>query len=232
MRRRMLFAAATVLAGVGVALGAIAAAAQAQAVGADSAAGDVTTDPSRPESFVFAAHSGPSGENPSGSAFWIDRSLTFGGPVTCLTVTGNRATIGFENHKDFAQDFKGGFVFVEDGGSPGPGQDGARPSITRDAPTVCPPNREIFNEFNTVTTGDLIVTDAPPATYAECRQAGWVKYGYASHAQCIGAVHDFARQKCIFERVAHGIAAFRTKYGFAPDQSHAMRHCVRLYTGF
>jgi hypothetical protein len=206
--------------------------ASGQTTGQDSAAGDVITDPSRPESFVFDAHSGPSGENPSGSAFWIDRSLTFGGPVTCLTVTGNRATIGFENHKDFAQDFKGGFVFVEDGGSPGPGQDSARGGIALDAPTVCPPNTEIFTEFNAVTTGDLIVTDAPPATYSQCRRAGWVKYGYATHAECIASVHDWARSKCIFERVAHGIVAFRAKYGFAPDQNHAMRHCVRLYTGF
>jgi hypothetical protein len=37
--------------------------------------------------------------------------------------------------------------------------------------------------------------------------------------------------KCIFERVAHGIVAFRAEYGFAPDQNHAMRHCVRLYPG-
>jgi hypothetical protein len=33
-------------------------------------------------------------------------------------------------------------------------------------------------------------------------------------------------------RVAHGIVTFRSKYGFAPDQNHAMRHCVGLYTGF
>ena len=45
-------------------------------------------------------------------------------------------------------------------------------------------------------------------------------------------MHHQARQKCIFERVAHGIAAFRAKYGLPPDQHHAMRHCVRLYTGF
>ena len=76
--------------------------------------------------------------------------------------------------------------------------------------------------------GDIVVTDAQtPATYTQCRQAGWVGYGYASHAQCISAVHDWARNKCIFERAAHGIVAFRSKYGFAPDQNHAMRHCVR-----
>jgi hypothetical protein len=230
MRRRMLFTVAVV--GIGVALGAVAAVAQAQAVGADSAVGDVITDTQRPLGAVFDAHSGPSGENPSGSAFWFDRSLGFGGPVTCLTVTGNRATIGFENQGSFVPEFKGGFVFVEDGGSLGPGQDSARGTATRDAPTVCPPNTGIFNEFDEVTTGDLMVTDAPPATYAECRQAGWVKYGYASHAECIASVHDFARNKCIFERAYSGIVAFREKYGRGPNNDYAMRRCVRRHTGF
>ena len=45
-------------------------------------------------------------------------------------------------------------------------------------------------------------------------------------------MHHQARQKCIFERVAHGITAFRAKYELPADQHHAMRHCVRLYTGF
>jgi hypothetical protein len=81
--------------------------------------------------------------------------------------------------------------------------------------------------------GDIVVTDAePPATYTQCRQAGWVKYGYASHPQYIEAVHDWARQKCIFERAATGITAFRAKYGLGANDDHAMRHCVRLYTGF
>ena len=82
--------------------------------------------------------------------------------------------------------------------------------------------------------GDVVVTDAPPppTTYAQCRMGGWVGYGFDSHASCIAYVHDQARQKCIFERVAHGIVAFRAKYGLGPAQDHAMRHCVRLYTGW
>ena len=69
------------------------------------------------------------------------------------------------------------------------------------------------------THGDIVVVDAPPPpnTYSQCRQAGWVKYGFASHADCITYVHDQARQKCILERVAHGITAFRAKYGLGPD---------------
>lgn len=218
--------------GMLVLLALLVAPAPAQTTGQDSAVGDVITEAFRPAGFVFDARSGPSGQNPTGSVTWFDRIELERGPVTCLTVTGNRATIGFENQGDFAQSFKGGFVFVEDGGTPGPGRDSVRARLISDPPATCPPNTEIFNEFNAIETGDLTVTDAPPATYSECRQAGWVKYGYGTHAECIAAVHEWARMKCIFERVAHGIVAFRAKYGLPPDQNHAMRHCVRLYTGF
>ena len=40
------------------------------------------------------AHSGPSGENATGTATFGARQTFFGGPVTCLNVTGNRAVIG------------------------------------------------------------------------------------------------------------------------------------------
>jgi hypothetical protein len=218
--------------GMLVLLALLVAPAPAQTTGQDSAVGNVSIDPARPTVFVFDARSGPSGENPTGSVSWLEISSTLGGPVTCLTVTGNRATIGFRNQGDFAQSFRGGFLFVDDGGTPGPGHDSVRGRLTPDPPATCPPNTEVFNEFNDVTTGDLTVTDAPPATYSQCRQAGWVKFGYGAHAECIAAVHEWARMKCIFERVAHGIVAFRAKYGLPPDQNHAMRHCVRLYTGF
>jgi hypothetical protein len=37
---------------------------------------------------------------------------------------------------------------------------------------------------------------------------------------------------CIFERAGIRIAAFRAKYGLGPNHDHAMRHCVRLRTGW
>ena len=51
-------------------------------------------------SFAFDAHSGPSGENPSGTAgLWIttDPDIGVRGPVTCLVVQGKRAVIGIAN---------------------------------------------------------------------------------------------------------------------------------------
>jgi hypothetical protein len=202
-------------------------AASAQTPAGDSVTGSGTAGETRAELFGFQidAHSGPMGENPTGSAHISPEiSQPFGGPITCLAVRANVATFNFEAQPGstsvatfVATDSPAGDQVAYLGGGRAP---------TDCSPVANPPNQPLNG-------GDIVVTDAtPPATYSQCRQAGWVAYGYASRAQCISAVHDFARQKCIFERVAHGITAFRAKYGFAPDQSHAMRHCVRLYTGF
>ena len=220
--RISVLALATVVAAVAVP------AASAQTPAGDSVTGSGTAGETRADVFLFQidAHSGPMGENPTGS-FLIDPAISpepFGGPITCLAVRANVATFNFEGQPGLPNV---GTIVATD--SPtgdqiayvGPGR----------APTDCSPVTNPPNQ--TLNGGQIVVTDAqPPATYTQCRQAGWVAYGYASHPQCISAVHDLARQKCIFERVAHGIVAFRAKYGFAPDQNHAMRHCVRLYTGF
>jgi hypothetical protein len=191
VRRGALF----VVAAVGLALGAFVAPAPAQTVGEDSAAGDVITVQFRPEGFVFDAHSGPSGENPSGAVTWVDRFSRFGGPVTCLTVTGNRATIGFENQRDFAEVIKGGLLFVEDNGTPGVGQDNVRGRLIfpMDAapPTVCPPNTEVYNPLNTVTVGELAVHDAPafPTSKEQCQNGGWQAFpGFRNQGDCVSFV--------------------------------------------
>ena len=221
MRSIVVLAVGTVVAAVAVP------AASAQTPAGDSAIGSGTAGETRADVFGFQidAHSGPSGENPTGSAhFSPEIAPTFGGPITCLAVRANVATFNFQA---LPASTSVGTVVVTD--SPtgdqiayvGPGR-----APTDCSPVTNPPNQPLNG-------GDIVVVDAQaPATYAQCRQAGWVAYGYASHAQCIEAVHQYARQKCIFERAAHGIVAFRAKYGFPPDQNHAMRHCVRLYTGF
>jgi hypothetical protein len=101
--------------------------------------------------------------------------------------------------------------------------------VSADDPPTCAQLTERFQVF----TSDFAVADAePPDTYEQCRQGGWVKYGYASHAQCNDGVHEYARRKCIFERAGIGITAFRAKYGLNSNGDYAMRHCVRLRTGF
>jgi hypothetical protein len=173
--------------------------------------------------FQIDARSAPSGQNPTGTVTFTnttDGSTFFNGPVTCLAVNANFGILNVDTPQYRA-------VGMEVTDQPSGDLIRAIPTTT----SACAPIGTAVS-FDVI-SGDVVVTDAQvPATYAQCRQAGWVKYGYSSHAQCITSVHDWARSKCTFERVAHGISAFRAKYGFAPDQNHAMRHCVRLYTGF
>ncbi|HEX3277410.1 MAG TPA: hypothetical protein VHR40_02740 [Thermoleophilaceae bacterium] len=178
--------------------------------------------------FAFDVHSGPSGENPTGT---VVLRLQLGQPTTltasCLDVEGNRARmiVPAPPHAGIA----GLSVAVQDTGPGGLDKFDWEPLQT--LPTGCPVPATVPSF---VERGDVVVTDAPPppTTFAQCRLGGWVKFGFDSHAACSAYVHQRARDACIFERVAHGIVAFRAKYGLGPDQDHAMRHCVRLRTGW
>lgn len=178
--------------------------------------------------FTFDVRSGPSGEDPTGTVT-IDSFFGVIGPLdaTCLSVSANKAGM-VVRAPEATSSIAGLAISVEDGG---PGQDKIDWHTVMTLPSDCPVPSE---PLEPTVSGDVTVSDAPPppTTYAQCRQAGWVRYGFESHAACTAYVHERARQKCIFERVAHGVVAFRAKYGLAPNQHHAMRHCVRLYTGW
>ncbi len=149
--------------------------------------------------------------------------------VSCLGVTGNRATIVAPFPGTGPPTPAGVVIQVEDNG---PSGDKVDSSFVSTLPSSCPPPTAVFED--PFTFGDVTVTDArdAPSAYLQCRQAKWVQYGFASHADCIAYVHERARQACIFERVAHGLPAFWAKYGLGPNQHFAMRHCVRIRTGW
>ena len=224
MARKLLRLAALVLA-----LGAAPAASAAPAPAGDSVTGVATNGDGRDFTrFTFDAHSGASGENPTGTVVFDTLFGSFGAlPVSCLTVSLKRASMVIDAPPNAG--IAGFYLTVEDNG-PGP-QEGLDWSILNSLPPDCPIPSGAISQSE---TGDIVVTDSPPAptTYAQCRQAGWVKYGFAGHADCNAYVHERARQACIFERVAHGVTAFRLKYGLDPDHTFAMRHCVRLQTGW
>jgi hypothetical protein len=204
-----------------------------------------------------AVMSQPGGANPQGSIHvdelgpspggttWIDAA------VTCLSVNDRVAIVGVTGSRQRSGSGSphtqvAGLIRIVDAGGPNSNADTFQFAMNESArddrtllpgPTTCSsfpgpfPTTAPFRDF-TNKTGNVIVTDVQPTTYSQCRQVGWVKYGLASRSACITYVHELARRKCIFERVAHGIAAFRAKYGLPPNQHHAMRHCVRLYTGW
>jgi hypothetical protein len=173
---------------------AFATSAQAQTAAQDSAVGDVAFFPLATAS--FDARSGPQGENPTGSVTSNSRGLVVGGPVTCLTVTGNRATIAFENLGEGSPTLRGGFLFVEDNGTPGAGRDNiqAGPLVSA-PPTVCPPNTVVYQpgEFgNTIEFGEITVQDAQPSPTSkeQCKRGGWRTFGTAfrNQGQCVDFV--------------------------------------------
>jgi hypothetical protein len=128
------------------------------------------------------AHGGPSGENPTGDAGISLRLNFIGGPVTCLTVTGNRAVIGGE--------FAGlGYLFVvEDNAASGTPDRFGEGDPGQDSPTICPADPDVALE--PIESGDLVVHDAQPfpTSKEQCRQGGWRQFGFKNQGQCVAFV--------------------------------------------
>jgi hypothetical protein len=135
---------------------------------------------------VFDVHSGPSGENPNGTVR-IDLESppgnvidTFGTPsVTCLVVSGNRATMGVGVPVS-------GLLSVED--NDGAGQDRSGVSLPGQ-PLVCPtsPSTAVTPIFG----GDITVHDAParPTSKEQCRNGGWRGFpGFRNQGECVSFV--------------------------------------------
>ena len=72
--------------------------------------------------FAFNASSGPLGENPTGTFFWESLPFSSEGQVTCLQVTGNRASVGGTiTASSFPSDIGRGLAFtVVDNTPPAP----------------------------------------------------------------------------------------------------------------
>jgi hypothetical protein len=168
--------------------------AAAQVPAGDSVTGSASLSspvpPTGQITFSFAAHSGPSGEQPSGVARW-ELTLPFGGrasgggSVTCLNVQGSGAIIGtFENGT--ATFF---FVSVPDRSV------GFGAFETATAPTVCPsglsgPFRQFFQP-RPMDFFDIAIVDSPPlpTTKDQCKNGGWRTYGtFKSQGDCVSFV--------------------------------------------
>ena len=143
------------------------------------------------------AHSAADGSNPSGQAGAGSRSTySVSGHVTCMTVVGNRATVGFAVDSGFSvQGSLGHLIFVEDNGTPGAGRDLANDVEAGVPPTSCPdPTDEDLVPFpfipirpQPIEAGDITVVDAQPLpmTKDQCKDGGWQQFGFANQGQCI-----------------------------------------------
>jgi hypothetical protein len=180
MGRKMLFAAAAI--GVAVLL-ALPGVSGAQVPTQDSVV--LTGGPAQAGSFTVItidATSGPRGENPTGQVEFLEggHGLVVGGPVTCLAVSGNTATINLQD-----QFFGIVTVQVADGQ---PDTFDAIP--TGRAPTDCAPLPPT-GFGGPLTVGDIVVVDAPPlpTSTAQCKNDGWRNFGiFKSQGDCVSFV--------------------------------------------
>jgi hypothetical protein len=171
----------------------------AQPVLQDSAVGSGGTEefPRFPVGFSFTATSGPSGENPNGSARAMDGfNFGFVGDVTCLNVTGNRAVIGVENESDPSFGPPGTIIAVVDGGPEGSGLDTLDLFFLQTVPTpaTCSPPVDVppspYTGY-TVVRGDINIHDthALPTTRNQCKNGGWRTYGvFKNQGDCVSFV--------------------------------------------
>jgi hypothetical protein len=180
MTRIVVLGLATVVAAVAVP------AASAQTPAGDSVTGSGTVGETRADAFLFQidAHSGPSGENPTGSAQITPAEIgqPFGGPITCLAVRANVATFNFEalpaspSVETFvATDSPTGdqIAFVGPGRAP-----------TDCSPVTNPPNQPLNR-------GDIVVVDAQPLPTSkdQCKAGGWQTFGvFKNQGDCVSFV--------------------------------------------
>jgi hypothetical protein len=195
-----------------------------------------------PDTYFFDAHSGPAGESPRGTVVFSTGERAGlrqdYGSVTCLAVNGRKASIGVNfSGLDYENVPHAAVVFVEDNGGAGQDRIGVQDlPAAGSAPSVCPASPPAGVTLGPTYPVDfpeenMTVTDAL-STKAQCRNGGWLTYGFGNQGQCVSFVRHQARQACLFERVAHGIVAFRAKYGIGPQHQLATWACVHGRIGF
>ena len=157
--------------------------AAAQAPVEDSVVGSgVGNVPQLPVPFDIDAHSGPSGENPTGTVRLVSQpfQIRLEGSVTCLRVSRNRAVIGmvtatgtpvFIDVTDGTPDLIGVVFPVAPAAAPCP------------APGIQPSPAPILS-------GNIVVTDAPalPTSKDQCKN-GWKSFGvFKNQGDCVSFV--------------------------------------------
>ena len=164
-----------------------AAQAQAQAQAGDSVTGGGTVGPGV-VTFSFDAHSGPSGENPTGTASIGTEPNILRGAVTCLVVSGNTARFAI------GQDpFSGGVKFqAKDNAGAGVPDTLAVLVELRGVPDCSPLPANVTAA--PISTGDIAVVDVQPppplpTTKDQCKNGGWRTFGvFKNQGDCVSSV--------------------------------------------
>jgi hypothetical protein len=134
---------------------------------------------------TLTASSGPSGEDPSGqAAFRVFDVISIAGPVTCLAVNGNTATLN-------VQDPGFGVVTVQVTDNQPDTFDSAPTGLAEGRlPTDCSPLPPTSLK-GAVSGGDITVVDAPPlpSSRDQCKNGGWQSFGiFKNQGECVSFV--------------------------------------------
>jgi hypothetical protein len=138
--------------------------------------------------FAVNITSGPSGESPTGRATLDTFGVHFvASSITCLAVTGNTATYAgaLEPNLFGLAYFK---VTDVDNGPAGSNLDtGAAEGSNTPEDCTTP----TFGSLGHLTSGDLVVTDAPPppSSTRQCLSGGYRAYGFATTGLCVAYVN-------------------------------------------
>jgi hypothetical protein len=162
--------------------------AQAQAPAGDSVTGSGTA--AFFGAFTIDAHSGPSGENPSGQASFDTEEVLIDGPVSCLRVSGNVARFNVSLGRITA------FFEVTDNAGLGI-PDTIAASIALGEPTNCAPLTSPART-GAVLSGDIVVVDAPPLPTSkdQCKDGGWRAFTtFRNQGQCVAFVERGPKPK-------------------------------------
>jgi hypothetical protein len=133
------------------------------------------------------ATSGPSGENPSGQVDFMLSPIQVSGPVTCLAVRGNSATLNVQWLPTHPLSMMTVQVLDDQ-----PDTFDAFP-VGR-APTDCSPLPPFLTR--PLSGGDITVVDAPPlpTTRGQCTNGGWKRFGFANQGLCVAFVSRHATE--------------------------------------
>jgi hypothetical protein len=133
--------------------------------------------------FAIDARSGPSGENPVGSAlFEFPEGGVISGPITCLAVDGRIAIFNVQDASEI-------FTFIVADPDDARFSDEIGGTFGRSA-SDCSSPVPLFIHGG-VRTGEIVVVDAPPlpVSTAQCKNGGWKTYGvFKNQGDCVSFV--------------------------------------------
>jgi hypothetical protein len=148
--------------------------------------------------FTVSIQAGPSGENPTGS-LTLSGFLNFTATPTCLSVSGTAAVGGFRIDSGLMAG-QGFLASVVDNGPPVDGQpvdEVVYSGLLSAPPIACPapgdpPTPGLFSTGGgPLTTGDVVVVDAPPLPTSkdQCTNGGWRTFGvFKNQGDCVSFV--------------------------------------------